>query len=189
MSRERSSPGQLLGFLDIQQSEDASGYIGSALVTDKQGYPLEFRVLTPVKPTPLQRALIGAGLERYVGVELCGRQLIRGIQRKPHLLLVERRDLLSLDDEFPNDILYVRRAGDQVAVRAKGEPASQEGRLESPALGFQPVVWEGSLRAGDNRKETVALLSSCFEHFDPIEVFTRMRDAVRLLAKQDARYR
>ncbi|MBI4299013.1 MAG: hypothetical protein HY666_04550 [Chloroflexi bacterium] len=183
-----ASPVQLLGFLALQQTGDSAGYIGSAMVTDQRGYPLEFRVLTPVKPTPMQKILFGAGLERYVGAELCGKQLVRGIQRKPRLFLVDRREQLSLGMEFSQVFLWLRRPGEQVAVRAAEEPRREEGRLEAAAGGFQAVVWEGVFDSENTKRDLLSLLSECSGNFDLMEAFKRMRAAVELLAKNDARY-
>ena len=190
MQREGTSTAQLFGFLTVQGTEDSSGYIGSAMVTDHRGYPLEFRVLTPVKPTPIQRVLFGdKGLDEYVGVELCGKQLISGLQRKPTLLLVDRRELLALAIEFSGTILHLRRPGEQIGVSATSEARLEEGRLDASASGFQPVVWEGNLGFEQKKEEVLSLLSACFELFDLMEVFTRMQAAVGLLARNDARYR
>jgi hypothetical protein len=159
------------------------------MVTDLRGYPLEFRVLTPVKPTPLQRVLFGEGLERYIGVELCGKQLIQGIQRKPAIQLLDRKELLALGLEFPGTILYLRRPGDQVSVRTSVEQRGEEGRLEASTGSFQPVVWEAAFAAEEKKREALSLLLVCSQNFDLMEAFTRMRTAVELLTKNDARYR
>lgn len=188
-ARQDASAVQLLGFLALQEIADGSGYIGSAMVTDQRGYPFEFRVLTPVKPTPMQKVLFGAALERYVSTELCGKQLMRGLQRKPRLCLVDRQELLALDMEFGQMFLYLRRPGEQVAVRPAGEPKREEGRLEAGGAGFQPVVWEGIFDSDNTRRDVLSLVSECSANFDLMEAFNRMRAAVELLAKNDAHYR
>lgn len=188
-ARQDASAVLLLGFLTFQETADGAGYIGSAMVTDQRGYPLEFRVLTPVKPTPMQKVLFGAGLEGYVSAELCGRQLVSGIQRKPRLFLVDRRELLALGVESPQVFLWLRRPGEGAAVRAAEEPRREEGRVEAAAPGFQPVVWQGVFDSENTKGHVLSLLSECSGSFDLMEAFKRMRTAVELLAKNDARYR
>lgn len=188
MQRESTPPVRLLGFLTIQTIDDDAGYIGSAMVTDQNGYPLEFRVLTPVKPTALQKVLFGQGLEQYIGIEMCGKKLVQGIQRKPSVLLTDRKDLLGLDGHFSGSILLLRRVGEGVTARIDPASTLEEGRLEGTSAGFQPIVWQGNLTSG-NKDELLAFLSQCLYNFDLIEVFKRMQTAVELLSNSDPRYR
>ncbi|MFQ5813079.1 MAG: hypothetical protein ACE5I2_07810 [Anaerolineae bacterium] len=193
MSLAQTSGVTLLGFLTIQETQDNSGYLGSCMVTDLRGNPLEFRVLTPVKPTPLQRILYGDGFERYIAIELCGKKLLKEISRKPSIVLVDRRELLELAAELPNTVtvIHLRRPGDAVAVKEerKGALDIEEGRFEPTSGSIQPVIWEGAFLTETKKKEVLPLLSSCLQELDLVEVFSRMRAAVQLLAKNDAKYR
>lgn len=186
----RQSTTVLLGFLTIAPTIDGNGYLGALMVTNEQGHPLEFRATTPVKPTPFQKVLYGAGLEHFIGIERCAKELLRTAQRKPELLLVDQRELLGAGTEFPRCVMWVRRAGERPDISQSDTGIiSISGRLEGAVGGFQPVVYEGTFQSDDQREQAVAILEDCFAHFDLTEAFSRMRAALELLANNDPRYR
>ncbi|HEV3312696.1 MAG TPA: hypothetical protein VG815_19465, partial [Chloroflexota bacterium] len=53
---------------------------------------------------------------------------------------------------------------------------------------YQPLVYQGMFRDSESEQQTLALLDECAVSFDLAEAFDRMRAALRLLPKEDARY-
>jgi hypothetical protein len=83
-----------LAFLDISVFEDGS-IRGGVLITDLETRPYEFRVTSPVKPTPLQRILYGRTLLDYVYGDLICLPLIRAVKEKLSLVIVRHENLLA----------------------------------------------------------------------------------------------
>ena len=85
-----------------------AGFIGCFMVTDERGYPKEFRITTPVKPTAIQRAIYGSELEAYVSQELVAMTLVKEASRTPEILLVNNQSLASFrsPSETPVALLY-----------------------------------------------------------------------------------
>lgn len=77
-----------LGFLSLFLTMDKTGFLGATLVTDSQGVPIEFRCTHPVKPNAIQKTLYGETLTLHVGVNLCGIPLLKSLQNKPALVIV-----------------------------------------------------------------------------------------------------
>jgi hypothetical protein len=94
---------QIIAFLDIVNLDNRQVYRGGALVTNLQTYPLEFRLTSPIRPTPLQTMLYGSALETYIFSELVAIPLLKSLKTKPDLVIV--RSLLFLNArkhvEFP----------------------------------------------------------------------------------------
>lgn len=98
-----------LGFLAA--IEDAErGYVGGLLITNRFGRPLEFQCTAPVKPNRTQQILYGPTLVPYVLAELIGRTLVEKVGVKPHLVLIERSDLLELRDHIQQPVACVASA-------------------------------------------------------------------------------
>lgn len=150
-----------LGFLtEIRIGE--RGYVGGLLVTNHLGRPLEFQCTAPVKPNRTQEILYGPTLETFLLAELIGRTLVEKIGVKPHLVLVERTELLELR----------RHINVPVACLMENAPVENDG----VGLGRQTVVWhsefrqdETPIKRGATRITTDADLS---------EPFQRVRDAL-----------
>jgi hypothetical protein len=158
------------------------------MVTDGRGYPLEFRATTPVKPSLVQRTLWGSKLEQYVGVELCGNSLLNSSQRKPRNILVPNVGLLGIGDEASPNVIAVWRSGEAMQVESPESGGASRGNINPHEGPYQPLVYQGMFRDSESEQQTLALLDECAVSFDLAEAFDRMRAALRLLPKEDARY-
>lgn len=151
-----------MGFLtEIRIGE--RGYVGGLLVTNHSGRPLEFQCTAPVKPNRTQEILYGPTLVTFLLAELIGRTLVEKIGVKPHLVLVERPDLLEL------------RRHVSLPVACLVEQETTEG--QSVRLGRQSVVWHAEFaedRAGISRGA-----STITSDADLSEPFQRVRDALQ----------
>jgi hypothetical protein len=150
-----------LGFLtEIRIGE--KGYVGGLLVTNHLGRPLEFQCTAPVKPNRTQEILYGPTLVTFLLTELIGRTLVEKIGVKPHLVLVERADLLELR----------RHVSLPVACLV------EEQRTEGPSLrlGMQPVVWH--VEFGEDQTVISRGASAITADADLSEPFQRVREAL-----------
>jgi len=97
MTLESGKESFRLGFLTAIEVPER-GFVGGLLVTNHFGRPLEFQCTAPLKPNRAQEILYGPTLIPYVLGDLIGRTLIEKVGVKPHLVLMERNDLLPLRD-------------------------------------------------------------------------------------------
>lgn len=90
-------------FMDSMNFENMQSWRGGALVTDILTYPQEFRLTSPIRPTPLQSMLYGSTLESYISVELIALPLIKALKIKPALIIVRSAKFLEArsKSEFP----------------------------------------------------------------------------------------
>lgn len=182
-----ATPVALIGFLDVEPTQDKGGFLGALMVLDERGYPMEFRCTTPVKPTPIQRLVYGPLLEQYVSVELCGKCLLGEVKRRPGIVLVPSPHLLSFD-EGSLPVVSVQRAGEVIQVESLASGLVTE-RIESKAGIFQPII---TTLIGENSevvKAARSVLIEAFARFDLLEPFERIRTALKFLQEQDPKYR
>jgi hypothetical protein len=185
MPDENSENSFLLGLLVVEPTAKGDGFIAAVMVTDGRGYPLEFKATTPVRPSLVQRTLYGATLEKYVGVELCGKSLVRQLARKPEVIIVPDRSLLEIGHEVVAAVIAIWRAGEQLSVAPDNN--SPHGTLNSQD-GAQPLIYEGRFRDDSKQADSLHILEACSARFDLLETFGRMREALKLLPKEDKRY-
>ncbi len=162
MSKDGQQETFRLGFLtEIRIGE--RGYVGGLLVTNHLGRPLEFQCTAPVKPNRTQEILYGPTLVTFLLAELIGRTLVEKVGVKPHLVLVERSDLLELRRHIslPVACLIEDPGPEQPAVR----------------LGRQSVVWQEEFAQDQSPIERGG--SYITPDADLSEPFQRVRDALR----------
>lgn len=181
---------QTYGFLSLIQTEAKDGYIGAILVIDALGRPLEFRVTYPVKPNLVQRTLYGDTLEPYIAIELCGKPLLKAIERKPQLLVVSAEFLIGLRAGTTNPIVFIQKAGAAIEVSTAGgeQQRRQTTRLEAQDGRFQPVILTTAPEFPDDATQARQLCEPLFSKLDLTEPIERIANAVRVLAAQDKRY-
>ncbi|MCA9068280.1 MAG: hypothetical protein KDA84_05125 [Planctomycetaceae bacterium] len=161
MSKDGQQDKFRLGFLtEIRIGE--RGYVGGLLVTNHLGRPLEFQCTAPVKPNRTQEILYGPTLETFLLAELIGRTLVEKIGVKPHLVLVEREELLELR----------RHINVPVACLVESLPSDQAGI----GLGRQSVIWHSEFKDdGTTIKEGTKCITADADLSEP---FQRVRDAL-----------
>ncbi len=178
--------GKTLAFLGLYPNQSKDGFLGAILITDIQGVPKEFRATHPVRPTLVQKPLYGEALEPYIGVELCGKPLLRSITNKPDLVVVASNYLLRVRSAGNCPVIYVRRAGEVIEVDSSGGATRtlQRDRMDSPTGRFQPIVYETNLDFAEDREAARSLANEAFKYVDLVEPFTRIQTALGVLAAQ-----
>jgi hypothetical protein len=178
------------GFLSVNHTAAKDGYLGAILVLDSLGRPLEFRATYPVKPSVVQRTLYGDTLEPYVGVELCGKPLLKAIDHELELLVVNSEALLAIRPTSGCAAIFLQKAGEVIEVTSPDGAGKQaeRTRIDSLTGRFQPVViltsrgFEGDLDSVKPRLEEL------FSNFDLTEPFDRINQALGVLASQDKKF-
>ena len=157
-----------LAFLDAL-SIDGGAVRGAVLVTDERTRPLEFRVTDPVVASDLQRVLYGAVLDEHVLGDLCGVPLLEALRESVDYVLVRDQALLSLQDVRDEPVFWIGR--DEEA-----EPG-EDGAPPGVCLGYH----------GDGEQEAIKearlALRDVARHYDLLEPFERMAEAVRHVAR------
>jgi hypothetical protein len=178
------------GFLTLHQNEKKDSYLGAILVVDVRGRPAEFRVTFPIKPTAIQRPLYGDSLEPYIGVELCGKQLINSISHNLELIIVDQRFLLEIRNALEFPVIHVSRAGEVIEVSQVGvaEPVGNKKELISTSGRFQPIVIGTLPTEPDDLEIAYEFLNQFFEDTDLLEPFERIENALGILIAQDDRF-
>ncbi len=182
-----------VGFLLVEEREFAApkpksagaipptgfgGFIGCFMVTDERGYPKEFRITTPVKPSAIQRAIYGSELDSYVSQELVCTTLVKEATLQPELLIVNSPALAAFRSPsgIPVATLYQTHGGLLVGDEQEFERVETTGR----ELLFR--VTEGF------EVEAQRALTLCAAYFDPAKAFERMSAALDVLMQEDARF-
>lgn len=109
-----------LGFLAAVDDPER-GIVGGLLVTNRFGRPLEFQCTTPVKANKTQQILFGPQLKPYVLTELIGKTLIEKVGVKPHLVLTESDELLSLREHISLPVASLTDAADDRQTMPLGQ--------------------------------------------------------------------
>ena len=181
-----------LGFLALLPTGNDDGYLGALLVLNTMGVPVEFRATFPVKPTLLQRTLYGESLEPYIGVELCGKPLLKSISHQLSLLIVNLAYLLPVRGGTDSPVLFLQRAGEAIEVTSAVTPNSSstnaKPHLESKTGRFQPVTITVFDARPEDLEQARPMLEQVFAESDLLEPFDRVKLAVQTLQTQDKRF-
>ena len=95
-----------LGFLTAIEVPD-NGFVGGLLVTNHCGRPLEFQCTVPVRPNSTQMILYGPTLAPFILGELIGGTLVEKAGVKPHLILIDRAQILELRNHVNQPVALV----------------------------------------------------------------------------------
>ncbi len=177
---------QKLGFFSLYATEVTDSYVGSLLVTDEFGIPLEFKCTHAVKPTAIQRSLYGDKLQPYVAITLCGIPLINSIGNKPDMLFVNIPYILGIRPNIEISTLLIRRAGESINLQSD-EDDSEKHKIESGL--YQAVILQTHPSYKEEAMRLNGEINLLFNNFDLIEPFERMKKSVEILGKSDSKFK
>jgi len=172
----------IYGFLGVFDAESNKGVKGAAMTTNLRGFPLEFRVTTPVRPSAVQTALYGDSLEPFVTNELLGNRLADSIKVKPTVFLVNRLSGLELNADVP--VGFISHTDNY--VHTESNDASYTVMQPPPGMNLAIAT---VTRTPTDHGELGILLIEAFRHFDLVSVFSRMETALNVLSDSDDRYK
>ncbi len=167
-----------VGFLSLHEHEKTE-YLGSLLITNLAGTPLEFRCTQPIIPDAIQRSLYGTGLLEYLGVEVCGRPLIRSVKLKPKFIFIEQPFLMTLNDYVSNPIIFVREfRGEEPPspITLKYPYQSDVVKPHQQDHNLLQIAQKDAIEA-----KTIEFITQLSYKFNFVESFDRMRQAVQNL--------
>lgn len=179
---------QFIGYFSLEKNEGKDGFLGAMLVVDSMSRPVEFRVTFPVKPSAIQKPLYGDAMEPYIGVELCGKQLLDSIDHHLSIIMVNNEKLLGIRDHINLPVLFIQRAGDVIEVDTGDNKFGNKSKLESASGRFQPISIFSSRGYPDDLSNAKYLMREMFEDADLMEPFERIELAVDTLSDQDERF-
>lgn len=85
----------LLGYLYILLLSDKDIYSGAVMITDIRGIPIDFKYVDPIKLTRLEKVLYGDALDAYLKEELILHNLLKSLEKKPHVLICQDPSLVK----------------------------------------------------------------------------------------------
>ena len=103
-----------LAFLDVMLFSDGS-IRGGILTTDIETRPYEFRVTSPIKPTPIQQRLYGASLREVVYGELICAPLVKATKEKLSIVLIQDNSLMSMRPLVSVPIIFIQPNSKQIS--------------------------------------------------------------------------
>ena len=179
---------QKIGFLSLYDIETPDTYLGTLLVTDNNGIPLEFKCTHSVKPTAIQKTLYGDKLKPYIAVTLCGVPLLNSISNKPDIICVNIPFILDIRAEIEIPTLLIRRAGEIINFGTDGLNDNEKHRIENESGLFQAIVIQSHQDNKEEAKKYTSLINELFNNFDLIEPFERMKKSIEILGKNDNKF-
>ena len=158
------------GFLTINQ--DANGFFGAYLVTNRWARPIEFRISSAVQPNKVQHILYGEGLKPFIYSEVIAKTLVEKSSQLVDLVVTDLPEVLGLRKKL--DI--------PVVCLAKAEDAAPEGTHVITGPRGVGLHLAGTI-------EEAELFTNFFESLDIdlAEPFIRIRDAVQETRKTTTR--
>ncbi len=178
---------QYIGFFSVYPTKDNKGSLGALLVTDQLGKPEEFRVTLPIKPTIVQKTLYGASLNRYLGIQLCGIPLYNSLKKKADLkmLVLANTEWLPLSEEVKCRVAYLSSSVAQLKVEGQSELETISPLTEQ----YKPLSVKYPLHYSDvDITDCHTILESFSRYIDLCEPFSRMQNALDVLASEDQRF-
>lgn len=159
-----------IGFFKLNvTSKDA--YIGSVLITDEDGLPLEYKLTSAIEPTPIQRALYGTTLERYIAVEMCGEKLYSYIEKKPDMIFVIQDFCADLGKNVKRAIVYIVSKDKKISLDTITIMYDTGCNLN---LGFNQDL------SKEDIDELTLSIRDLNQSFDLLKVFQRIDNAVQV---------
>lgn len=163
MSQSTATASLNPGFLTVQQ--EASGFLGGYLVTNRWGRPLEFRLSTAVQPNRIQQILYGDTLKPYICGDLIGKALVDKTTTIAQMILTDCEAVLDLRQRVEMPVGFLQQ------VEA---PATRpEGSLPAGSKGF--VTWHPEF---PQDKERLQEMLERMPGVDLTEPFSRIREAI-----------
>ena len=218
MTNRNNDPPNIVYFA-MRSTPDGEGHIGSALVVDTKGNPLEFRCSVPVRPSAVQIALYGSLIRDYIAFNLCGQPLLESLTTNPAVCLVESEPEFNLQEHVSIPVIYVYRTefsresdganggnGGSVQYRQMlqsrrleeheavpdGElhkESAEEGVLVDSPAIFGPLVLRSHPDWKRSFEDFLPDLRGLFGSIDLVEPFNRITASCRLLCQEDERFK
>lgn len=128
--------------------------------------------------------LVRPTLLPHIAVELIGLPLLRSIQEKPSLVIVQDAVFFDVRLHWNTPLVRLWRQGEQVRLQSPDDQ-QQTNAILSCAMGkFQPIVCESHWQFRTDTDLAVSQLSEMFARWDLIEPFERLNRALVYVHEQ-----
>ncbi len=178
---------QLLGYLTVDAKENY--FRGAALVTDTRGIPTDFRYTEPVRPTRLERILYGGALDIYLREEVILENLIKAVETKPVLWIVDDEILIGPVQKLAKLPALVMESSQRSPLDHAGqvEPTAEPGVFIFQADGISaPMRLTVSQENAGKISQLTGTLATAAEEMELMEPFTRIAKAMEAVAEAES---
>jgi hypothetical protein len=169
----------LLGYIRIIEIAPDL-FRGAILLTDLRGKPRDFRCTSAIKPNAIQRILYGGTLSEHMALDLCGLPLLKALPVQPSVLLADRSDLLVLRPQTDIPMLWLRRQS-EILPQSRPDVGSDAELVASEGGLFETVLASGHAAHGEDLSENVDGVRQLARSLDPLEPFSRIEAALKLV--------
>jgi len=114
-----TSPKPLIGFIALHENPSENSFIEAILVTDRNGYPIEYRFTEKIRISETQRILYGETLRSYLALEAFGPKLLEKLDNPPTLIVAKDEELLALREKSECPILLLEAEGVSLRTHKK----------------------------------------------------------------------
>ncbi|MEI6488251.1 MAG: hypothetical protein WCP52_04780 [Bacteroidota bacterium] len=179
-----------IGFVSLYETEVRDSYVGTVLITDHYGIPLEFKCTHSVKATAIQKALYGERLEPYIGIELCGVPLLKSITNTPDFLFINIPYLVGIRKKIDLPTILISRAEKNKDTESSANTGDEKILIVNEYDTYEPIEIEYHPDfAKHDSNLTLEEIQLVFANFDLFEPFDRMRKSVEILGKSDSKFK
>jgi hypothetical protein len=151
---------------------EANGYLGGYLVTNRWGRPLEFRLSSAVQPNRVQQVLYAGTLQAYLCADLIGKTLVDKAGVGVQLIFTDREVVLDLRLKVDVPVLWLAAEDEERAV-----DLANRGQALAPLSAGGPIMVRHSRHPEDaiTSREVLAQMDDAFDYQEP---FCRVREAI-----------
>jgi hypothetical protein len=173
----RDDEPEYAGFLLVQEIP-GPGYCGGYLILNRLSRPVEFHCTLPVCPDPAQRILYGTALERFLTTSHIARPLAEKSRKPVSAIFIEQS---TLSDVAALTTIPVVQVLPQLADNlVQGPVSSGLDRNGGKGIRSADLNWiRCPGRAGETEKPVASIVEFFQAHFDLLEPFDRVREALR----------
>lgn len=136
--QEMNATGLLVGFLALHEDPAEDSFVEAILITDKNGYPLEYRFTEKISISKIQRILYGNTLRPYLIHEVVGLKLLKELDNPPSVILVVDEDLLALREKSECPILLLEE--DKTSLKAHDKHPDDIERTRSALESYKEQI-------------------------------------------------
>ena len=162
---------------------------GAALVTDTRGIPTDFRYTEPVRPTRLERILYGGALDIYLREEVILENLIKAIETKPVLWIVDNEILIAPVQKLAKLPALVMEISQRSPLDHAGqvEPTAESGVFVFQADGISaPMRLIVTSENVSKISQMTGILTTAAEEMELMEPFTRIAKALDAITEAES---
>jgi len=186
-----------IGFLDIVNiTEDKKTtylekYFGAILITDENSVPLEFRCTHPIKPSEIQKQLYGNMLLPYISLNLCGLPLLKSLNIKPSMLIVQKESFLDVRDNNDIPLICIKTSGEIMDIQASSDDGNQlfSKIIDLKERASTPLKLYTKNKYKDDLEKNINNLNNILGKINPLEPFERIQKAIDMISVQDERFK